>query len=279
MTVNRLFPNLLPVLLLLAMDMPSPACAKGRALNTFVEASGAAGPGTNGTAKLCSTGAVVQLIDSLNGTPDPGGTWSGPTAHPGTFDPATDTPGVFTYTVGGSSATVTVTVRALPSAGTAGALTTCINGAPVDLFTRLNDSPDAGGSWKFLGSAVSNTFTPGTSLPGTYTYTVAGTPPCPGASADVVVTVVALSNAGTSGALNTCSNGPAVDLFTLLSGSPAGGGAWTLAGNPVSNMFTPGTSVPGTYVYTVNGTPSPCATPCMRVRSLRRRNAASTMTW
>ncbi len=257
MTVNRPFLNLLPVLFALAMGMHAPARAEVRTLKTPVEALGAAGPGSNGTAKLCINGAVIQLVDSLNGTPDAGGTWSGPAVHPGTFDPATDTPGVFTYTVGGASATVTVTVQALPSAGTAGTLTSCINGPPVNLFTRLGDSPQTGGTWKFLGNPTSNTFTPGTSVPGTYTYTVAGTPPCPSASANVVVTVIPLSNAGTSGTLSTCSNGSAVDLFTRLGGSPANGGAWTLAGNPVSNMFTPGTSVAGTYVYTVNGTP-PC---------------------
>ncbi len=259
MTANRPLLNLLPVLFSLAMAMHIPACAEVRTLNgiSTVEILGAADPGTNGSATLCSNGAAVQLIDSLNGTPDAGGTWSGPAAHPGTFDPATDTPGVFTYTVGLSSATVTVTVHALPSAGTPGTLTTCINGPPVDLFTRLGDSPQPGGSWKFLGNPVSNTFTPGTSPPGTYTYTVTGTPPCPNASANVVVTVNSLPNAGTSGTLNTCSNGPAVDLFTRLNGSPDGGGAWTLSGNPVSNIFTPGTSVAGTYVYTVNGAP-PC---------------------
>ncbi|MBK6892157.1 MAG: gliding motility-associated C-terminal domain-containing protein [Flavobacteriales bacterium] len=222
-----------------------------------METLGSADPGTNGTATLCSNGAAVQLIDSLNGTPDAGGTWSGPAAHPGTFDPATDAPGAFTYTVGLSSATVTVTVHGLPSAGTAGTLISCINGPAVDLFTRLGDSPDVGGAWTLAGNPVSNMFTPGTSAAGTYTYTVTGTPPCPNASANVVVTVIPLANAGTPGSLNTCSNGPVVDLITRLGGSPDAGGACTLSGNPVSNMFTPGTSVPGTYVYTVNGTP-PC---------------------
>ncbi|MBK7286123.1 MAG: hypothetical protein IPI95_02920 [Flavobacteriales bacterium] len=128
-----------------------------------METLGSADPGTNGTATLCSNGAAVQLIDSLNGTPDAGGTWSGPAAHPGTFDPATDAPGAFTYTVGLSSATVTVTVHGLPSAGTAGTLISCINGPAVDLFTRLGDSPDVGGAWTLAGNPVSNMFTPGTS--------------------------------------------------------------------------------------------------------------------
>lgn len=135
------------------MAMHSPACAEVRTLNgiSTVETLGSADPGTNGTATLCSNGAAVQFqFDSLNGTPDAGGTWSGPAAHPGTFDPATDAPGAFTYTVGLSSATVTVTVHGLPSAGTAGTLISCINGPAVDLFTRLaiRRTSAARGPWR-----------------------------------------------------------------------------------------------------------------------------------
>lgn len=220
----------------------------------------AAGPGTNGTANLCSSGVPVQLINYLGGSPDPGGTWSGPAAHPGTFDPATDLPGVYTYTVAGppvASATVTVSVATAPDAGTSNTLSVCVNGPAVNLFTALGGTPNPGGAWTLGGVGVSNLFTPGTSAPGTYVYTVTGVAPCASATANVVVSVLALPEPGTSGSLNTCSNGPAVDLFTLLGGSPAAGGAWTLGGVPVSNVFTPGTSSAGTYVYTVNGTP-PC---------------------
>jgi gliding motility-associated-like protein len=216
-----------------------------------------AGPGTNGTATLCSTGSAVQLFNYLGGSPDPGGTWSGPAAHPGTFDPATDVPGVFTYTVPGpppNSATVTVTVVNAPDAGTSAAFTACSSGAPFSMRSKLGGTPQPGGTWSPGGS---DTFTPGTSTPGIYTYTVTGTPPCPNASATLTVTVNTMPSAGGDGTLNTCSNGPAVDLFTLLTGSPDASGAWTLNGNPVSNIFTPGVSVPGVYKYVVTGTP-PC---------------------
>lgn len=262
MKVNKTLVGILSTLFLL-VGIPT-LSAKGLSLPGNV-ASGnrvalAAGPGTNGSVSICSNSASIQLFDHLNGTPETGGSWSGPAGHPGTFDPATDAPGVYTYTVVGppsASATVTVTVNALPSAGTSGTLVVCANGAPVDLFSRLGGTQDAGGVWTLGATTVSNIFTPGTSPAGTYTYTVTGIAPCPNATANVVVTVNTLPNAGTAGTLNTCSNGPVVDLFTKLGGSPNVGGAWTLAGAPVSNMFTPGTSVAGTYTYTVNGTP-PC---------------------
>lgn len=218
----------------------------------------ALGAGNDSTASLCSSGNPVQLIDYLGGSPDPGGTWSGPAAHPGTFDPATDAPGVFTYTVAGppvSSATVTVTVVAASNAGSNNSYTACSSDASFSMRSKLGGTPQPGGTWSPGGS---DTFTPGTSLPGIYTYTVPGTAPCPNATATLTVSVNPAVSAGGNGTFNTCSNGPAVDLFTRLTGSPNTGGAWTLGGVAVSNMFTPGTSLPGTYVYTVNGTP-PCA--------------------
>jgi gliding motility-associated-like protein len=217
-----------------------------------------AGPGTNGSVTLCKNGAPVQLINYLGGTPDPGGIWSGPLLHPGTFDPATDAPGVYTYTVLGppiASASVTVAVVAAPDAGTSASYTACSNDAPFSMLAKLGGSPQPGGTWSPGGSDL---FTPGTSTPGVYTYTVSGMPPCANATATLTVVVNTRPNAGGNGTLNTCDNGPVVDLFTLLTGTPDPGGAWTLGAAPVSNIFTPGTSVPGTYVYTVNGTP-PCA--------------------
>lgn len=235
----------LSVLFSVALALPGPCLAA------------AAGPGTNGTATLCSNGAAVQLITYLGGSPDPGGTWSGPAAHPGTFDPASDAPGVYTYTVPGppvASATVTVAVVAAPNAGTSSSYTACNNDAPFSMLSKLGGTPQPGGTWSPGGS---DTFTPGTSLPGIYTYTVPGTPPCANATATLTVAVNVMPSAGGNGTLNTCDNGPVVDLFTKLTGTPDAGGAWTLGGAPVSNLFTPGTSAPGTYVYTVNGTP-PC---------------------
>ncbi|MCL4283218.1 MAG: hypothetical protein KJZ58_13270, partial [Flavobacteriales bacterium] len=110
----------------------------------------AAGPGNDSTATLCSNGALVSLFDYLGGSPDPGGTWSGPAAHPGQFDPATDPPGVYTYSVTGpppGSATVTVTVVDAPDAGINGTATYCSSDPAVNLFTLLGGTPDAGGAW------------------------------------------------------------------------------------------------------------------------------------
>ncbi|HMN06233.1 MAG TPA: gliding motility-associated C-terminal domain-containing protein [Flavobacteriales bacterium] len=260
MTVNRIVLTWAAAACMAVVGMARPAHGPA----TWVEApvlAVEAGPGTDGTVILCSTGTPVQLIDFLGGSPDPGGTWSGPAAHPGTFDPATDAPGMYTYTVPGppvASATVTVVVNTAPDAGANAVLATCSNGVAVDLFTVLGGSPDAGGSWSFAGNPVGNIFTPGVSAPGVYTYTVAGTAPCPNATATVTVTVTAAPNAGTSANVAVCSNEAPFSLLGKLGGTPNATGTWTFGGNPVANTFTPGTSTPGIYTYTVAGTP-PCA--------------------
>lgn len=215
------------------------------------------GPGTDGTATLCANGPLVSLFDYLGGSPDLGGTWSGPAAHPGFFDPAADVPGTFTYTVPGppvESAQVTVIIHALPNAGTNGSLSICSNAPAVDLFTVLGGSPQPSGGWTFGGSPAPNQFTPGISPAGTYTYTVNGTAPCPNATADVVVLTGTSPDAGSDRSITVCSSDAAFSMFTQLSGSPDPGGTWSPGG---SDTFTPGTSLPGVYVYVV-----PSAAPC-----------------
>lgn len=234
------------------------------------EASILTGPdaGANGSIALCSNSAAVQLFNSLGGTPDPGGTWTAPGggASTGTFTPGTSTPGAYTYTLAGTgscasaAAVVTVSVSVAPNAGSNGTLNVCSNAAAIDLFTVLGGSPNVGGSWTGPGGGVvSNTFTPGTSPQGTYTYTVAGVPPCTSASATVQVTQVAAPNAGLSRAITVCSSDAPFAMIGQLLGSPQAGGSWTGPGGAAHGLqFNPATDVSGAYTYTVLGT-APCA--------------------
>lgn len=225
--------------------------------------------GTNGTLVLCTTSGVADLFTALGGTPDPGGTWTAPggASHGSTFDPLVDPPGAYIYTVACTpqpcvdpTATVTVTVNAPPSAGSNGSVSVCSTGASVDLFTQLGGSPNPGGAWTAPGGApVSSIFLPGTSAPGTYTYTVLGAPPCANASATVTVSVVNASNAGTSRSITVCSNAASFALIGQLGGTPQAVGTWTGPSGPQGPTFDPATGVAGAYVYSVPGT-APCST-------------------
>jgi gliding motility-associated-like protein len=80
--------------------------------------------GNDSTLILCTDDVrLVDLFDSLNGSPDTGGTWS-PALNSGTglFDPTIDIAGIYTYTVNSTQcnltddAALTVTIENVPTA-------------------------------------------------------------------------------------------------------------------------------------------------------------------
>ncbi|MBX2979746.1 MAG: gliding motility-associated C-terminal domain-containing protein [Flavobacteriales bacterium] len=221
-------------------------------------------PGTDASLVLCSNSAAVPLFQSIGGTPDVGGTWSGP-AGPmdGIFTPGTSLPGNYVYTVGGVAcaavfSTLTVNVVASPNAGSDAALTLCSSGSAQDLFPLLGGAAQAGGTWVAPGgSAFGGTFNPAMHAAGAYVYTVTGTAPCANASAMVTVSISAAANAGSSATTSVCDNGAAIALFPLLGAAANAGGTWSGPGGAMNGSFTPGVDAAGIYTYTVSG-PAPC---------------------
>jgi hypothetical protein len=167
-----------------------------------------------------------------------------------------------TYTVVGtesngctSSASVLVNVSIPSNAGTNASVTICSNGSNVDLFNSLGGTPQATGIWSgpsVLTGGNLGTYTTGVNVAGTYTYTVAGTAPCPSATATVIVTVNDPPFTGiTYPGSPFCSNyvGSVNPVITGVTGG-------TFSSNPIglsingAGAITPATSSPGTYTVT-----------------------------
>jgi gliding motility-associated-like protein len=235
-------------------------CADATSFVT-VTLSTAADAGTNGTITLCSDGAAVDLMTSLGGTPQAGGTWTGPSAINGTFDPVAHLPGLYTYTVAGTypcanaTATVDVAVNTAVSAGTDASLQVCSNDAPIDLFAQLGPNAQAGGTWSGPG-ATNGTFTPGIDPAGDYIYTITAVAPCNNSTATVTINVSTAPDAGTLGNIDLCSDMAPVDLMTALGGTPQPGGTWS-GPSAINGTFDPSMHQGGVYIYTITGT-APC---------------------
>ncbi len=238
-------------------------CANATATLTVTQVQ-APNAGQSRSITVCSNDAAFAMLPQLAGTPQAGGTWSGPSAVVnGQFDPATMVAGNYVYTVAGTvpcasaTATLTITIRAAPNAGTNGSIAVCSNAASFDLFAQLGGAPNPGGTWTAPGGAShSSTFQPGTDLAGAYVYQVNGTAPCANATANVTVTVQTAPNAGISTTRTVCSNGASFNMRMAL-GTTASG-TWSGPSPVVNNLYDPPTMLPGVYTFTVAGV-APCA--------------------
>ncbi|WP_430907708.1 gliding motility-associated C-terminal domain-containing protein [Maribacter sp. 2-571] len=221
-----------------------------------------AAPTTFVVADLNATGTDINWYNSPSSTSplDP----STPLVNNATYY-ATQT--TFPCESTGRYATI-VRIENLPDPGTDDSVDICNDATgTLDLFDELGGTPDTGGVWTGpetttggdRGTLDVSLLTPGAF---TFTYTIPAANACPEVSATVTINVQEEPDAGDDGVLDICSNQPNVDLFTLLGGTPDGGGAWT-GPSGVTNgdrgTINPATALSGTYTYTVSAT-APCTT-------------------
>ena len=146
---------------------------------------------------------------------------------------------------------VVISIIAMQDAGTNGNLGICSSSTSTDLFTSLGGSPDPGGVWFPALSGGGSIFDPSFDGSGTYQYTIGPLGSCPGATADVIVTVTNAPNAGINSTAILCANGNTFIAVDSVGGSPDLTGDWlpSLTGG----VFDPGVNGGGAYTYTVIG--------------------------
>jgi gliding motility-associated-like protein len=219
------------------------------------------------THATCSNASSFPMLPLLPGMPA-GGAWTAPSgaAHSGTFDPANDQPGHYTYLMGAggscpSLGTLHVEVVQAPDAGTDNSLTLCTSGDPVDLAPLLGGNQDPGGYWAGpLFDPFNGQLDPAQHGTGDYRYIVTGTAPCLNDTATVAITVHTAVDPGGSASLVLCTDAPPLTMLDALNGTPDTTGTWTGPnGAPSNGTFVAATDPVGTYTYTVVGM-APCPT-------------------
>ena len=154
---------------------------------------------------------------------------------------------------------VTAIIYQSPIAGgpNATAIVSCTDTNSIDLFTGLNGTEDAGGTWTNedgVGNLTDNIFDATGVSAGTYsfTYLVTASATCVDDSETISVTIEEPLNAGSTidPTLDICSNEGTTDLLTLLGGADAGG-VWSPEMTSTTGVFDPLVDTDGTYTYTL----------------------------
>jgi len=213
--------------------------------------------GTDAALTICSGDDPVSMATGG----DAGGTWTGPSTVVGDlYDPATMSPGIYTYTASGSgpctsdASEVVVTEVAGANAGTSTVAVICKETGIYDLFEFLEGAPDTGGTWTDPdGDPSDGLFNSHTTNGGVYTYTVDPGGSCGADEAVVTVQIGLPGEAGPDDSWTVCSDALPVDLFDLLDGSANLTGVWFSNGVP----FDGETAAGGSFVY-IDYADQPC---------------------
>jgi gliding motility-associated-like protein len=188
-------------------------------------------PGLPSSIEICPNAVPFDLTLELDGTPELGGEWTDDDNDPinTIFDPAIMPAGIYYYEVDGDTpcpdqeTTITVGYTDGITAGDGGAVDLCSLDAPLDMWTEVEGSPDAGGTWtNNLGVEIGGFFDASSQPAGTYTYTVDAVG-CQPVSSDLIITVEQAMLAGDDVVVDICVDAGAVSLNDFLSSADPGG--------------------------------------------------------
>ena len=219
--------------------------------------------GASASIMVCEGSSPFNLLNQLQGTPDDGGNWTGPSglitpAGSDVFNPSTLQEGVYTYTISSAQpciaqiSTLTITYTQDNPSGLSADVDLCSTANNLNMLNALDGNPIPGGTWtNQAGEIVDGAFNPGAEPAGNYEYYYPNVG-CDPASSTLSISVEAPANAGSNGSTTICQTDAAFNLNSMLSSNATSGGTWSTNGNVVSNIFTPSASGPFNYIYQVN---------------------------
>lgn len=216
--------------------------------------------GEDNCISVCESGAPFNLFDSLLYNPDTGGSWSPNLTNNGdTFDPGSDMPGVYTYSVydtdGCLSDSSAVTVEFNGEQGLTlndVDIQICASGSSFDLRTVFSENiTDYEGEWSPNLISGTNIFDPQIDIEGTYSFTSTNGP-CGLINGDVLVSILPGVNSGDNGYIELCQNNDSFNLFDAMTGNPDINGIWSPSLSSGTNIFDPDQDIAGSYEYIVS---------------------------
>ena len=225
--------------------------------------------GTDGDYTVCEVDAVItDLYTLLGGSPGITGTWSSPDANPltgghlGTFDPAVNTDGIYTYTstntCESTAANVTVTITSISAPTTTeGTQTFC----KIDDKTIEDLSVNETSTIQWYANENDTTPIPSGTLlvDGIYWGAqIDGTSNCESKDKLQITVILDLpADSGTDGSYTGCNEMTTISLFDYLGGTPDINGTWVSPdGNPLGGghlgTFDSAVDTNGAYTYTAS---------------------------
>ncbi|CAM4171077.1 T9SS type B sorting domain-containing protein [Gillisia hiemivivida] len=222
----------------------------------IVKSSVLGDPGEDTQLEFCPSSGKIDLFSLIEGTPEKGGQFS-PPLNSGTsvFDTSMDAEGTYRYwfrddNCQTAKSEISISFNDTPTAGSDGELSICKSSAPVDLFTILNGTPTAGGTWSPALSGGESVFDPKLDSSIKYTYTVGATN-CNPTFAEVVINLIEEEpNAGEDASLELCENDGPIDLKPLLGPNADDNGEWTPI--LINGIFDPKVNDSGIYEYKID---------------------------
>ncbi|MEP6262338.1 MAG: gliding motility-associated C-terminal domain-containing protein [Gillisia sp.] len=229
----------------------------------------ASNAGENGSVELSREGNPVNLFTYLNGNPDEGGTWT-PGNSNGSFDPAKDEAGVYTYTLTNgnceSSATVTVTLtndEIICPIVTDSEQAFCQSIGEGNNFRRptVSDLLPSNAIW-YATADAEEPLAANTVLIDGEDYFAGNEDGTCTTRGRVVVILDDSPNAGATTNITVCATDAPFDLLSRMNpsilGAPDAGGTFTPALASGTTIFDPSVDAARQYTYTVQSTNDAC---------------------
>jgi gliding motility-associated-like protein len=181
-----------------------------------------------------------------------------------TFNPASDEPGDYLYTIFSNNAcpdeTAVLEVIVFEEAFSPvnEMINVCYSEQSIDLTSYFSaDILWEQSDWMYNGTSIDPVILVDLNIGGVYTFEVVNNPLCPVSFLSLEIAVVTVPDAGPDGTIVWCEYSGDLNLTTGLDGASSQDGTWYFEGNEVSSIVAPSQANSGSYTFVLDAI-GPC---------------------